>query len=188
MRQTPALGFFVLLLLVACKNGPVKKEGTNFFPVASFIDGQVHTVDSLRLPVQKLTTINNRTDTVLIGLPEFKQLAAGFKTPDINDSSLSRYYTESSFADQSIASVTLTYSTKDSSLPLQRLDVIIHPDPVLNDQVQSIYLEKAGQVKDTLIVKKLYWRADRNFQIITSKQSGAQATSTVVKVVWNARY
>ena len=188
MRQIPGYPLLVLLLALACNNQPAKKEVPGFFPVSPFIDGQVHTVDSLRLPVQKLTTINNRTDTVIIGLPEFQQLAAEFKTPDINDPALSKHYTENSFADQTIASVTLTYSTKNAALPLQRLDVIIHPDPVLNDQVQSLYLEKANRIKDTLMLKKLYWRADRNFQIITSTQKGAQSTTSVVKVVWNGRY
>lgn len=179
---------FLILLALACQNKPAKKEPTAFFPVVSFIEGQIHHVDSLQSPVQQLTTANHRTDTALLTIPEFKQLAKEFTTPDINDPAISKYYKENSFADQTIASVTLTYATANHQLPLQRLDVIIHPDPVLNDQVKSIYMEKGERLKDTLVLKKLYWKADRNFQIITTKQWGAQSASSVIKVVWIGDY
>lgn len=177
----------ILLFLSACNNKP-EKESPAYFPVISFLNDQVRYVDSLQLPVQKLTTVNNQTDTVLIDIAEFKRLANEFTTPDINDPALQKDYTENSFADQTINSVTLTYSAKKRELPLQRLDVIIHPDPVLDDRVQSIYMEKGEQVKDTTILKKLYWKANQNFQIITIRQSGLVAVSSVIKVVWNGGY
>ena len=180
--------FFLVLSALACRSKPAKQETPAFFPVVSFIGGQIHHVDSLQLPVQKLTIANNRTDTALLSIPEFKQLAKEFTTPDINDPAISKYYQENSFADQTIASITFTYATTNKHLPLQRLDVIIHPDPVLNDRVESIYMEKNEQLKDTLVLKKLYWKADRNFQIITTKGWKAQSTSSVVKVMWMDDY
>ncbi|MBE7171933.1 MAG: hypothetical protein INR73_15195 [Williamsia sp.] len=188
MRQLLVPFFLILLLLHACQNGPENKGAANFFPVVSFIEGQVHHVDSLQPTIQKLTTVNNQTDTFPIETGAFDSLSKEFTTPDINDPALSKYYKENSFADQTIASVTLTYAATNKDLPLQRLDVIIHPDPVANDRVQSIYMERGTQVKDTLVLKKLYWRTDRNFQIITAKQAGAWSASSVVKVVWNGGY
>lgn len=176
-----------LFFLLACNNEP-EKESPAYFPVVSFINDQMHHVDSLQLPVQKLTTVNNQTDTALIDIVEFKRLALDFTRPDINDPALNKDYTENSFADQTINSVTLTYSAKKKELPLQRLDVILHPDPVLDDRVQSIYMEKGEQVKDTTISKKLYWKANQNFQIITIRQSGPVMVSRVIKVVWNGGY
>src|SRR5205823_1443366 len=93
-------------------NEPIK-EIQDIFPVTSFLAGQIHEVDSLQLPVLKYITTNNKTDSALISSREFKALAKEFMEPDITDPSIKKYYKETSFADQSIPSVTLTYSTPE---------------------------------------------------------------------------
>jgi len=175
---------------ISCTNNikpallPDKHE---LFPVNSFLKGQVHVVDSLKLPVHKYSTVDNRTDSVLISREEFDSLANEFIEPDINNPTIKKFYKETSFADQSIPAVTFTYSTLNKDLPLQRVDVIVNPDPILNDQVKSIYLEKIINTRDTSVIKKLYWKTNKYFQIITSKQaSGQPATFSEVKVAWNA--
>ena len=175
----------IMLLAAACRDKPVETKEATFFPVKQFIQGQLRTIDSMHMPLIMITVSGNRMDTVAITTASLHQLAADFLSPDINDSALHRYYTENSFADQTIASATLTYSTRNRDLPVQRVDVIIRPDPVLSDQVNSIYMEKSYREKDTGVVKKLYWKADRNFQIITIKQAGSHTENRVVKVVWN---
>src|SRR6188768_2423731 len=99
-------------------------------------------VDSLKLPVLKITSANDHQDTVLLSIDEFRELAREFLQPDFSDPSNKKKYKESSFADQSIPSVTLTYSTPDKELEVQRIDVIIDPNPEFNDKVKSIYIEK----------------------------------------------
>lgn len=186
MHRNHLVVIVFILSAIACHNDQSTKEETTFFPVATFLQGQIHSVDSLKLPVSKYITFNNRTDSASISITAFNNLATEFVSPDISDSSLTKYYTETVFADQSIASVTMTYSTANKALPLQRLDVIIHADPVQNDQVKSIYMEKSYNVNDASLLKKLYWKADRNFQIITIRQTGDRPSETnVIKVVWN---
>src|SRR3989337_1271710 len=90
---------------------PENEEGQAMFPVTAFIAGQVHEVDSLQLPVLKYVTRNNQTDSVLISVEEFRSLAKDFMEPDVTAPSLRKFYKESSFADQSIPSITFTYST-----------------------------------------------------------------------------
>lgn len=161
-------------------------QKAEIFPVKSFFEGQVHIVDSLKLPVYKYTLIGNKADSILISLAEFKALVIEFIEPDITGPSLSRYYTETSFADQSIPSVTLTYSTSEKNLEVQRMDVVINPNPVFDDKVKSIYMEKISQRKDTSILKKLYWKTNKHFQIITLTQSGdQQASVSQLKVEWD---
>ncbi len=180
-----------LLLFVwsgACQTKPAAPEETGYFPVADFIRNQVHYVDSLGFPLLKFTTLpQGRTDSANISQEEFAALAQNFMTPDLNDPLLHKQYTENSFADQTIGSATLTYATTNAELPLQRLDVIIHPDPVLDDQVRSIYMEKNYRTGDTAVLEKLYWKADRNFQLITTRRPGHQKPeTTITKVVWKA--
>lgn len=69
------------------------------FPVNSFLKGQVHVVDSLKLPVHKYSTVDNKTDSVLISREEFDSLANEFIEPDINNPTIKKFYKETSFAD-----------------------------------------------------------------------------------------
>lgn len=176
--------------LAACRdhseNRKKQEETNNIFPITPFLAGQIHEVDSLKLPLTKYTTVNDRTDSVTMSTDEFKLLANEFMHPDINDAANKKYYKETSFADQSIPSITITYSTASKDLEIQRVDVIIKPDPVVNDQVQSIYMEKHTQRNDTSILKKLYWETDHSFQIITSTRVSTRSpTFNQLKVLWS---
>lgn len=185
--------YFAIIIILACNNQADQQQDKNhtvekveFFPVKSFFAGQVHLVDSLQLPVFKYVINDNKTDSALISANEFKILANEFMEPDITQPSLSPYYRETGFADQSIPSVTLNYSATNKDLEIQRMDVVINPNPVLNDKVKSIYIEKVTNSKESSILKKLYWKSNKNFQIITFTQSGNQQPAiSRLKVVWD---
>lgn len=187
-----------LLLLAACNNQTPKTEanqGTaidtanpnvDFFPVADYIKSQVRMVDSMQFPVMKTTIVGKDSTPASIKQDEFSKFAAAFYTPDISDAGIKKDYKETAFADQSIPSVTFTYTTKNTSLEIQRLDVLVRPDPVQSDKVRTIYIEKFFEKGDTSFSQKLFWRADKNCQIITTAQpkSGPEVTK-VEKVSWS---
>ncbi len=180
--------------LFACTNN-VKPTDTDpailsqdheFFPVNAFLKGEVNEVDSFKFPVRKYNTVNSQTDSVLISPEEFHLLASEFTKYDINNPSIKKFYKETSFADQSIPNVTFNYSTRNKDLPLQRMDIIVNPDPVLSDQVKSVYIEIINTSGDTSVIKKLYWKTNKYFQIISSKQAiGSPALYSQVKVSWS---
>lgn len=138
-------------------------------------------IDSLQLPVIKFITKNGRTDTTGASLAELKNTAQDLLTPDITQPPLSNKYTESSFADQSIPSITLTYFSEDKSLPVQRLDVLLEPDPVADDKLRNIYMEKNESMGGTMLSKKILLIANRSLQVITSTKD---STGSVVKFSW----
>lgn len=182
----PLVLFFASCHQADKSNTQKEKQAAEIFPVTSFIKGQIHIVDSFQLPTLKYITANNKKDSSLISINEFKQLAQEFLHPDINNLQVSSAYKESSFADQSIKGVTFTYATDNKELEIQRLDVIVSASPVMNDKVRSIYMEKQSVSGDTAIYKKLYWKTDKNFQIITTTQAGEQpAVTSVMKVEWD---
>jgi hypothetical protein len=183
----------LLFSLLACKEKKEPESETTqagepleIYPVSSFFKQQIDEVDSLKLPTVKYTSEGGRKDTVSITMEEFEKLAAEFIDADISKPSLSRQYKESSFADQSIPSITFSYTARHSKLPVKRMDVILDPNPVQDDQVKTIYIEKKQVVNDTLINKRLYWKSHKNFQVITSKQvSGKPESITQLKVAWD---
>jgi hypothetical protein len=183
----------VLLAVLSCKDkaDPSKKaeapaEQANVFPVYSFFTEQIREVDSMKLPTVKYSSKGAVKDTVSISLEEFKQLANEFLESDISKPSVSENYKETNFADQSIPSVTFTYSTTNTSLPVKRMDVLLEPSPVADDKVKTVYIEKQQVINDTVVNKRLYWKSHKNFQIITSKQvKGKPELITQVKVAWD---
>ncbi|MBS1566869.1 MAG: hypothetical protein JST39_20985 [Bacteroidetes bacterium] len=157
-----------------------------FFPIADFIGGQLHRVDSLQLPLTKTVTIKGKPVLSALADAEFKQLAKAFRQPDINDPALKKFYKESNFADQSIPSIVFSYTTAEPGLEIRKAEVIIRPDPVKSDKVNTIYIEKERKAGDTLVREKLYWKVDHNFMIVREKQIGKTLLpAEQVKVVWD---
>jgi hypothetical protein len=183
----------LILVAFSCKNksDAVTAEQApaaqpNIFPVQSFFRDQIREVDSLKLPTVKYSSSGVAKDTSAISLEEFKQLANEFLELDLSKPELSKHYREANFADQSIPSVTFTYSTTNASLPVKRMDVLLDPSPVADDKVKTIYIEKQEARNDTMINKRLYWKANKNFQIITSRQvTGKPEVISQVKVAWD---
>lgn len=185
------------LLLTACNHTPQSSTAAttakdsipnqDFFPVAEYIGGQLTLIlDTFRFPLTKTITINGKSNLSSATDDELRKWAEGFRKPDINDSSLRTFYKETSIADQSNGSVTLDYTTTNSRLPLQKIDVYIQADPVQNDKVTGIYMEKAFNLGDTSCSQKLYWKTGKNMQVFTEKKIKDKVLPIEqVKITWD---
>jgi hypothetical protein len=186
------------LLFTACKNNPPKNTsnaGTvkdsvapqqDFFPVPEYIGGQLKMIDSLQLPLSMSVKVNNKTTLHACTDKELLQWAQNFQQPDISDSALKKQYTETSIADQSVPSVTFIYSTTNTILTVQKINVFIKPDPVANDKVTGVYIEKLFTVHDTIFNQKLYWKTGKNLQVTTEKKiNGTVLPVEQVKITWD---
>ena len=186
------------LLLSACNNQPPKTTATkttttdstrtaqSFFPIPDYIGGQLKIIDSLKLPISKTVTINNNTKLSAATDKELNELALNFRQPDINDPAIKKFYTQTSIADRSVPSVTLIFTASDTTLPIQKINVYIKPDPVKNDQVTGIYIEKMFSRNDTSFNQKLYWKTAKNMQVITEKRvNGKVLPVEQIKITWD---
>lgn len=186
MKQTTPLIFF-LLMLVACQQKPKHTPSVppetpfTFLPFNDYFESELKTLDSLSIPTVRIETLNGKTDTLPASFAETRAFAEPFLRLNPND----KDYREQSFADQSIASVTLTYTAKDPATVPQRIDVIIEPHPTEEDKIKSVFTDANTQSGDTSINTKLYWRSGKNFQQITVKSIGTQTVSTHIrKLEW----
>lgn len=175
----------VTISIFSC-NDVVEKENTPepkaFFPLAYVLETQWKDIDSFHLPISKTITTGSKTDFTASSLSELKAAADEFLTPDITQPPHNKKYNESSFADQSIPSITLTYSSDDKSLQVQRLDILLQPDPVANDKLRNVYMEKRDSSGGVWLSKKILLIADRSLQIITSSKD---STLNIVKFTWD---
>jgi hypothetical protein len=156
-----------------------------FFPVADFMEAEIRAVDSSLLALKKFTIRNGRTDSVFLQVPEFNQLAGQFVPQELADSSFEKNFTETAFQDKSTRSITFTYAPSNPNTELQRVDVLTVPGRQAQ-QVRSVYLEKVRKSGDSVILQKMFWRAQRNFEIATLiRVKGIQTGEEQIRVVWD---
>ncbi|HVU99011.1 MAG TPA: hypothetical protein VHE34_27505 [Puia sp.] len=156
-----------------------------FFPVADYLEAEIRSVDSAPLAKKMFTVRNGHTDSVFLELPEFNQLAFQFVPRELADSEFEKNFTETSFEDKATRSITFTYSPIGANTELQRVDVLTVPG-TRSMEVKSVYLEKLRKSGDSVILQKMFWRAQRNFSIATLVHvKGIQAGEDQIRVVWD---
>jgi hypothetical protein len=174
------------LHFIACKQKE-KTDEEKFFPVLSFIQSQVADIDTSLYSIRKLVYIDSlRTDTVYLPREQFREAAKDFLSiPDISSSKYDDRYTEEKQFDETMNRVMLTYTPlKPEKEEIQRQEVLIKPDPA-GDKITNIIINRIVNTKDSSVQKRLLWKVDESFQIITTKQlNGQPETTSTVKVVW----
>jgi hypothetical protein len=183
------------ILYCACSNHKQPVHSSNeaadsatanaFFPVADYLEAEILHVDSSLLAMKKFTTRDGHTDSGFIQLPEFNQLALQFVPKELADGSFEKNFTETSFEDKSTRSIIFTYASTNKNMELQRVDVQTVPG-INAQQVKSVYLEKTRTAGDSVILKKMLWKAQHSFEIATLIQVKGTHTSEQVRVIWDS--
>lgn len=157
----------------------------DFFPIGNFIESQLRNLDTLPLAVIKYRTISGITDTTVVEKGEFRKLSEGFMAPDIASPELHNRYTETSFIDATLGTLTLTYTARDQDLLIRRADVLLNEE---KGDVQSVYIEKAIEDKDSTVIEKILWTRDRNCQVSELHRYNNRPEQVVVtRYVWDDR-
>ncbi|MBS1495562.1 MAG: hypothetical protein JSU03_13490 [Bacteroidetes bacterium] len=189
MKQAPFLILVSILFLVSCHSQPGNTTTTpkvqsptveivsNFFPVTTFIKGQIHDIRQDGANPIRYTTIHQVTDSSWLKMPELDTAFADFLTPLIDTANLISLFTEKKFLDQDLNAYTFSYDAKAAlpdSMNLLRWDVYVNPE---SNKVKRIYLvKKAGAG----IEKQLTWEADNWAKIVTLKTTN-DGTTTIEK-------
>lgn len=165
-----------IIFLTRCKGHgnsiTYTSDTVKFFPVNLYIKGQIARVDSFATNIYKVTMGDNHVqDTVAITKEQFKQLAQPFLQYDINDKGLHKYYKENDFADETTESLTFNYTSLDSTLPLQSIDVLLSKDA---SQLKNVFYSIQKTTGDSTITEKAGWKNDKSFFINRSVQQGSK--------------
>ena len=159
----------------------------SFFPVTSFLKGQILLFDSLPLTPLHTITFNGKTDSVWIKRKQLAALLVSFLSPTINETNLSEYFKETSFNDLTLNTITLTYdpiNTLPDSIHLTHWDVYINPE---TGKIQKIYMVKQSKENDDFVTEQLTWQTNKSATITTliNKRGDKTELLKVDKFIWN---
>lgn len=156
----------------------------SFFPVTTYLKGQVMDIRKRGVNPLKYVTIHSKTDSSWVKMEDLDIEVAPFLHPVIDTTNLLAYFTEKKFLDQTINAYTFTYDPTRSlpdTFPIKHWDVYV--DPSLN-KVTRIYMIKSAPGNKTI---QLTWQSDKWFKIITIGR-GNNEQDTVEKelyIKWN---
>src|SRR5687768_1345736 len=99
------LFFFTCLVLGGCdaKKKPAvdqqvaEEKAATFFPVTSFIKGQIRTLDSLPVTPLLITTHKGKIDSTWIPAAKLRPYLNAFLAPEINETNMQDFFQETRF-------------------------------------------------------------------------------------------
>jgi hypothetical protein len=194
MKFLPVLlPFFALVY--SCQNPPAKELPVsekdtvkkNYLPVADLLRSEIASVDSFPMLIRKYEITGNRKDSTVLTVAEFDRIAREFIQPGLDSAYFDSHFSESSFLDQSTDMSSFTYSTKDTGFGLKRVDVLLKHTST-GEKLNSIYMETFSGNQDSSFIRKMSWKAGRNFSILQITQpKGRPESASQTLVVWDTR-
>jgi len=147
------------------KKEPVKKQ--TFFPVTDYIRGQLKEIESLPVTPVKIINNNGNRDSIWMKKENIRAFAEPFLHPEIDSANFNELFIESSFLDQTIDAITLSYDPAGKlpdSLQLRRWDVYINPK---KNTIIRIYMVKEGSKNGITQTFQLLWKSGQWCKITT---------------------
>jgi hypothetical protein len=182
----------IVIFFLSCTNSPapetVKKEKEeitkqSFFPVTAYIKGELFELKKSGINPLKYTAIKDHSDSVWLKLEEIDGAIKEFLQPEIDSVNLVSLFTEKSFLDQSIGSLTFTYEPSGilpDTMTLKHWDVYIDPE---TGKVKRVYMVKEFNNR-TL---QLTWLSRKWCKItsIVTDQNGTSSVEKEEKITWD---
>jgi len=180
-------------LLFSCQNKDnqqtktveTTKDSSLFFPVSSYLKGQMHELDSLPITPLYISTIKNKIDSVWLKKDSLKLLLAPFFADEINDTNLKNYFTETKFKDLSINKITFTYTASQKlpdSIQIRHWDVYVNPE---TGTVSKIYIVRIFTKNNRKILQQLTWNSNKSAKIVSISNDADNQILSEESFIWN---
>ncbi len=178
------------LFLFSCKEKK-KAESKGFISVISLIEKQVAHVDtSLYSIVQVIAKDSLHADTHYIPREKFRETAREFlELPDLTNPEIAARFNEDKMYDTVYRRVIISYTPIDPKKEeIKKIELLISQE-IKEDgsnKVTNIIVDRIINNRDGFLQKKMLWRTDRSFLIVTSTQQPGQLEITSTnRVTWN---
>ncbi len=186
------LAIVCMVFLCHCRNAPTDagtphaqkpKDTTVFYPINSYIREQLTSLNqATTTPYQIVENENGKNDSSAISKENIQAYAHRLLLDSINAPGLQEKYTENIFLDQSTASFTFSYTTIDTSLPVQSVLVLLD---TTTQEVKDIIYTINRTYPDSAVLEKWWWKNNKGFTILKSVVfPDGQEKKQQIKVVW----
>lgn len=170
LRLVPII--FFLVLLCNCSN-PFNKAGIAhskkpmdtlvFYPINPYIRSQLLEMEQSSISPYQILEDKKGKDSMTISKDAVKSWAMQFLNDSITAPGVQEKYKENIFLDQSTASYTFSYTTEDTTLPVQSVLVLLD---TATQQVKDIIYSMTRLYADSIVLEKWWWKNDRGFKIL----------------------
>ena len=189
MKNWLFIAFAASLAFPACRQKK-KEEDKNYISVVSLIRKQVAHVDTSLYSIMKVEQTDSlHSDTSYIPREQFEAIAKDFlDIPDLSDRKVAkRYKEEPARYDELLNRVIITYlPLEPEKEEVKRQEILATPVPGADAKVNNIIIIREISNRDSFLQKKMLWRMDKSFQVVTSSQKpGKPEITTTTKVSWN---
>lgn len=180
--------FLSLIVLINCTqpqktnttsaNTNVVDSADNFFPVTSFIKGEILQIKSGGITPIKKTLINKKLDSTWLKMTAIDSMLTAFTFPTIDTANCKPFFEEKKFLDQTLNAFTFTYAPKvgiSNSFAFTKWDVYVSPE---TQKVTRVYLVKKEGSKSIL---QLTWQAGKWCKIVKLTDNTGNKNYTIEK-------
>lgn len=160
-------------------------KAKQFFPILDYLKGELRYVDSFGAAIKQYITVDGKTDSGYVQVDQFRNTMQEFLPVELSKENFEKYYSESSFYDETTQSSTFTYSTKNDDLEFHRIDVLVQGTESY-DRVSSIYMEKFTGNNDSSVIKKMLLVGGK--MVVINSETTVRKSKPVLKqekLVWN---
>lgn len=197
MKKYVLLLFLAAILMMSCSENhtsPDKPDADvasnkvdSFFPVTSFLKGQIALLDSLPVTPLQIIKSNNNTDSTWITKAKLMEILGTFVNPVISERNMVDYFKETKFNDQTLNEITFTYEPSGKipdSISLRQWNVYVKPE---NGNVDKVYIVKDIKNEDRLYTIQLTWQTNKQAKIVTilKKNDGNSELLTEEYIIWD---
>lgn len=180
-----AVAVTAVLSFNSCKNQ--KKEPRDYIDVSSYLKGQLKFIDSVPFAFLKVNVEQDSifTDSQFISKEQVRAIVQPFLVKELEKANFEKYFKETSFADATIETVTITYEAENDQLPVSRVDIYVNPE---KERISQLYLVRHEAKGDSLITQQLLWKHNKSFVLITALGKKDEPEHIVTeKVIWDDR-
>ena len=153
----------------------------SFFPVTSFIKGQIFELKNEGISPIMYTTTNNKKDSVWLKVENIDSVVKPFLDPLIDSTNLKNTFKETSFLDQTLNAYTFSFDPigkLSANYELKQWDIYIDHE---TSRVTRIYILKK-EINGTIV--QLTWQADKYCRMVWIKDSVSPVVVKEILINW----
>ncbi len=198
------ISLFACCILFSCGNKPAVPGASNpkadsattaradspsaYLPISDFLREDLRRIDSFATGILRKGAVNGKKDSAFVKLPELHKAAEQFFPSALDSTFFRQNFSETSFLDQTTEQLNFIYTALDSTSSLRQVVVYVKPN-VSTNSIDRIYMEMASREGEAVVEKKLTWKMQKYFYVLTIKQpqSGTPVT-TLQKLIWDPQH